>query len=200
MSGEFPISLDPENISIRSDIDSVQSISQSGKRYSRVLGGHLWRLSITLPELTRREGQLLYSFLLSQRGTHDTFTILVNGFRTPIGNNAGQSPTYSGYTNDNKITAANFGSSIQDAVVAGDLFTIAGSEKVYMITEDADSDGSGNCNLKFHPEIVQIPAGGAAITFSDVRMTVALDGQFPPLVKSGFFCQQYKFDVIEAIA
>lgn len=200
MSGEFPVTIDPENISLRSTRDSVQSFSLSGKRNSRLIGGHLWRLSVTLPELTRREGQLVYSFLLSQKGTHDTFTILINGFRTPIGSNAGASPTYSGYTNDNQITAANFGSSVQDCVVAGDIFTFAGDEKVYMITDDADSDGSGNCVLKFEPELIQIPSGGAAITFSDVKMTVSLDRDFPPLVRSGFFCAPYTFNLIEALA
>lgn len=198
MSGEFPFLIAPSSITISSEFDVVQSFSQSKRRYSRITGGHLWRLSIDLPEMTREEYRNVYAFLQAQFGTHDTFLITMQGFLAPLGN-VGGTPLVKEVTNDNVIVCSGFTNDVQDAVRAGDLFTIAGDEKVYMCVLDTDSDAIGDVVILFQPGLTQLPSTGDAITFNNVKMNVALDGSFPSLKRNGYTAS-YSFNCVEVIA
>lgn len=198
MSGEFPIVIDPSAISLTSEFDVVQSFSISRRRYSRITGGHLWRLAIELPEMTREQYRQVYGFLMGQFGTHDTFTIYLQGWLTPMGN-VGGTPVISAVESSNKIIGSGFTASIQDAVRAGDIFTIEGDEKVYMCVLDADSSAGGLVDLYFQPPLKQIPSSGDTLTFTNVKMTVALYDSFPALKRNGLTAS-YSFNCVEALS
>lgn len=82
---------------------------------------------------------------------------------------------------------------------AGDIINIAGQTKVYLVTADANSDGSGNVTLPIYPPLISSPANNSAITSTDVKYTVSLSGDIqeysvrPPLLYG------YEVSFIEAV-
>ena len=87
---------------------------------------------------------------------------------------------------------------------AGDMFTIAGVDKVYTLTADGDvSGGSTNATLAISPDLVSSPADNAVVTFislnregagrtrfseynfSGTRKVAIVDGANPPALYDG---------------
>ena len=89
--------------------------------------------------------------------------------------------------------------SITGWMKAGDIFSLAGSTKVYMLVEDANTDGAGATTLTFEPPIITAPADTEALTVSNVAFTVSFsnDSQIyniEPGIEFGF-----SIDMIEAL-
>lgn len=59
---------------------------------------------------------------------------------------------------------------------AGDLLVLAGHTKVYLVTDDVDTDGSGVAAVPIEPPLVESPADGEALTLTDVPFTVGRVG------------------------
>ena len=57
---------------------------------------------------------------------------------------------------------------------AGDFLKFANHDKVYTVTADAISDGSGDETISIEPALVTSPANDSAITYTSVPFTVAL--------------------------
>lgn len=82
---------------------------------------------------------------------------------------------------------------------AGDLFTVAGDTKVYILTADVDSDASSTATLTFEPALVTSPANNAAITWQDVAFTMRLANDLQQYnVGLGPF-YNFELDLIEAL-
>lgn len=54
----------------------------------------------------------------------------------------------------------------------GDVLVLPGHTKVYMVTADVDSDGSGNVAIPITPPLVASPADNETLTLTDVPLTV----------------------------
>ena len=52
----------------------------------------------------------------------------------------------------------------------------AGNDKVYMITSDIQSNGSGQATLPIEPALVASPANDEAVVAENIPFTVALTG------------------------
>lgn len=94
------------------------------------------------------------------------------GTGTPVVNGASQ-------TGDT-LAIDGWGASQSNVMRAGDVFTVAGDNAVYMVGEDADSNGSGEVTLNISPALRVSPADGAALTISGVtfRATCLNRSQF----------------------
>lgn len=198
MSGQFPTSVIISGVEIRSVQSVFNSRSLSGKRQSRLGSGHIWEMEIEIEDMLRDEFAPLWGFVLKQKGSYDTFTIIIPGHQTPRGSWSG-APVYSSTTNDNTIVAGGFTPDDTDVVKAGDFFTFAGITKVYCVTEDADADVSGNANVKFEPPLISTPGGSAAITSSNVAMTVELDENALRFRRTGIIYSGIKLRMTEAL-
>lgn len=197
MSGQLSTTFEIANIDLSSEQRVFRSRSLSGKRFSRLGEYHLWRLKVTFNQLTPNEARPLMAFLNSQRGGYETFTIIPDSLKTPRGNWG--TITVSSVTNDSTLVLTGFSLNDSDAVKAGDVFTIAGGTKVYMVNADASSDGSGNATVTFDPELVSTPSGGAAVTHTNVAFTVEMDKEVISWRRSGYFYDQFTIDLIEAM-
>lgn len=76
----------------------------------------------------------------------------------------------------NAINVTGFPLSTSDVLVAGDMVSISGIQKVFKVTETVSSDGSGNAVLNITPSIFvgEEPASGAAVTLTDVTMNAII--------------------------
>ena len=192
MSGQFPTGIEFSSV----ELDSVETVltskSQSGVRQSRLIGGHLWVIQLSTNPMLKSEFNPLYAFMMRQKGAHESFTIELPGHEALGAING--TPTWTSTTDDNTIVTSGWANSIADQVKEGDLFTIAGSIKVYMVTADASSDGSGNATLSFYPALRDTPSASAALTFANVNFTVSLDRKTIGYRRSGLM---YSLDALE---
>lgn len=198
MSGQLSTTFEMASITLSTEYNIFRSRSLSGKRFAREGEYHLWRLKATFNQMLPSEVRPLMAFLNSQRGGYETFTIIPQGLANPIGNWG--TITVSSVTDDNTIVMAGFSNNDSDAVKAGDIFTIAGDTKVYMVNADATSDGSGNATVNFDPDLNTTPSGGAAVTHTNVAFTVELDKTNISWTRDGYYYQGFSIDMIEALA
>lgn len=198
MSGELSTTFEMASVELISEQRTYNSRSISGKRFARLGEYQLWRIRCTFNVLSRAELGPLMGFLMRQRGKYETFTIKPKGYDNPLGNWG--TITVSSVTNDNTIVMAGFSNSDNDAVKAGDVFTIEGDTKVYMVTDNAASDGSGNCTVTFEPALVVTPSGGEAVTHTAVSFTVELDDSNISYKRGGLLYDGFQIDLIEALS
>ena len=82
---------------------------------------------------------------------------------------------------------------------AGDVFTISGHNKVYMLTADVNVDAKKSAIITFQPDLIATPADGATITINNVPFTMMLSSDTQSYkAKPGMFFS-YSLDMEEAI-
>ncbi|NVO07730.1 MAG: hypothetical protein HXX19_18220 [Rhodoferax sp.] len=150
------------------------SVAHSLKRQARSSGAQRWSLSFRYGQLSRAVMMQFYAFLLSVRGQSDTFTTVLPGHTAPLGSWAG-TPLVSGASQTgNSINLQGFTASQTGVAKAGDLLQFSGHTKVYMVTADANSSGTGTATLNIQPALLMSPANLESIVTSYVPFTVAL--------------------------
>jgi hypothetical protein len=174
MSGTFPTSPVPADIKVSSFSPTLVSQTQSLKRQVRRRGGQRWAFEVTFPPMTRSEFAPVYAFCIAQRGQYETFTFVPPVVSIPQGTATG-TPLVNGAQSagDNTIVTDGWSNSIT-ALKAGDFLKFSGHNKVYMVTADATSDGSGNATLTIEPPLLASVADDEPLTVSNVPFTVAL--------------------------
>lgn len=114
-------------------------------------------------------------FLAAQQGAFEAFAFIHPTKKTPRGLATG-TPVVSGAAQVGaSLLTSGWTASVTGIMKAGDIIGVAGQTKVYMVTADANSNGSGVATLIVSPPLMQSPANAAAIVTSNVPFTVALD-------------------------
>lgn len=176
MSGTYPATPAFAGMKFTSWQPTLVSLSHSLVRQARSRGGaQRWAIEAEYPpNLSRAELAPILAFALAQRGQYEIFTLIppalwstARGIATgtPLVNGAGQS----GRTINTKGWSAN----ITGILLMGDFIKFAGHDKVYLVTADANSDGSGNAAIVIEPAIMSSPANNAAITVANVPFSVS---------------------------
>ena len=111
--------------------------------------------------------------MVKQRGRYESFTIVPAVISTGQGSPAG-TPLVNGASQTGRSLVTDGWNASIAIFKAGDYLKEAGSDKVYMVTADVSSDGSGDATISIEPALVSSPADGAAISHSSVPFTVAL--------------------------
>jgi hypothetical protein len=174
--GALPTSVLPSSVTLRSVQPTRTSVAHSLKRTVRTRGAQRWGMRLSWSVLNRAYLSALYAFLLAQRGQTDTFTATLAGHIAPQGTWLG-SPVVNGAGQTGRSVALRgFTASQAAAVKAGDLLKFAGHTKVYMVTTDAASDGTGLATLTIEPQLIATIADAEALVYSSVPFTVALAG------------------------
>jgi len=174
MSGSFPTSPAPNSVQVRSFEPTLVSVSNSLKRQTRSRGTQRWLMSVNYSPMTRANFAPLYAFSMKQKGQFDSFTFTPPVISTTQGQSS-ESPVVNGALAVGVSSAAIDGltASTSDILKAGDFFKFSGHTKVYMATDDMDSDGSGAATLNFAPALVNAVANDETLTISAVPFTVA---------------------------
>lgn len=174
MSGTFPVSPAPRSIKLSSFTPTLISVTHSLKRQVRRRGGQQWALELEFAPMTRDQFAPIYAFAMAQRGQYETFTYTPPVIGTPRGA-VGGSPLANGAHSAGDNTIATDGWPASTVVFkAGDFVKFAGHNKVYMVTGDATSNGSGAVTLTIEPPLNTALADNEAITATAVPFTVAM--------------------------
>jgi len=190
MSGTFPSIPALAGLKIVSSTPTFVSTAHSLKRQVRSRGGHRWLLEGEYPAMTRDEFAPVYAFAVAQRGRYETFTFVLPGLAAPRGSIPGTPVVDGADQTGRSIDTKGWTASQSGILKAGDFIKFNGSAKVYMVTADADSDGSGNATLSIEPALVTSPGDEEALVVEDVPFTCAFASDIaetsvsPPLLFS----------------
>lgn len=199
MSGTFPSTPAPSKLTVTASFGTLQDRTPSGRRNVRQLGAHLWELACVFPDTMGRDQFMpIMGFLMEQEGRFETFTFLAPGLAEPRGAATG-TPLVNGATQTGKTLVTDGWAINTLQMRIGDIFKLTGSPKVYMVTQEATSDGSGNLTLNFRPGLIVSPADGENLVVTSVPFTVQLKEDRIAYDVSGPLLYQKTVEMIEAI-
>ena len=174
MAGTFPSSPAASDVSVQSIEPTLVSVAISLKRQVRSRGGQRWLLNASFPPMTRAQFAPIYAFAVKQKGQYETFTYVPPTISTTRGD-SGESPVVDGAISSGATSASIDGltASTSNILRSGDFIKFSDHAKVYMVTDDMSSDGSGDATLSFHPTAVQDIADDSTVTIASVPFTVS---------------------------
>ena len=82
---------------------------------------------------------------------------------------------------------------------AGDFIKFSDHTKVYMVTEDVTSDGSGEATLNFHPAAVQAIATNSTISIASVPFNVSFQDDVREFGTNYSNLYSYEIALIEVV-
>jgi len=122
-----------------------------------------------------------FAFIVQQDGQVESFTIVPPTISSTRGTASG-TITVANVTSESPSMSLASGSSAigvtggTGTLKKGDLIKFSNHDKVYMITEDVDLDGSTVDQIQFYPPLTTaMTGGGQTITYNDVPITVYMD-------------------------
>jgi len=198
MSGTYPTTPKPSSIDVSSIEPNFVSVSSNLKRQVRSRGAQRWAFRVNYPPMKRDEFAPIYSFSLQQRGQYETF----NWVPEVIGVTQGiktESPVVDGAVAIGLRTCSIDGltASTNNILKAGDFIKFSGHSKIYMVTSDVNSDGSGDATLNFSPALSTAVANNETITINNVPFVVAFNTDLTSYnIGLSDFCS-YSIELIE---
>ena len=176
MSGSFPTTIGFASMKFSSYQPTLISVAHSLARQARSRGGaQRWGIEATYPpNLSRAELAPIIAFALLQRGQWDTFTLVPPALWSTARGIATGTPKIKGASQSGRSIATDGWTASQTGILkAGDFIKFSGHTKVYMVTGDATSNGSGEATIVIEPALLATPADNEDIVVSSVPFTVA---------------------------
>lgn len=188
MSGTFPTTINIPRVELENDRGNARTDSQAFTRSVRQrLGAQRWAAKVNFETLTETEIAKVVGFLAKQSGSFGKFQFTLTGYPSPQGVATG-TPVVNGASQTGKsVDTSGWTASTTGILLASSAMVFAGHTKVYMLTDDADSDGSGDATLNIEPELLASPADSAAITINNVQMTVEIPDKWKWAIRPGIF-------------
>ena len=181
MSGTFPISAGFETLDFQSNTNSRVTVSVSGKTQRIKTGSQFWSFKLKSSAMSRDDMMSDFAFIVQQDGQVESFTIVPPTISSTRGTASG-TITVANVTSESPSMSLASGSSAigvtggTGTLKKGDLIKFSNHDKVYMITEDVDLDGSTVDQIQFYPPLTTaMTGGGQTITYNDVPITVYMD-------------------------
>jgi len=180
MSGTFPISAGFQTLDFQSNTNSRVTVSVSGKTQRIKTGAQFWSFKLKSPAMTREDMMADFAFIVQQDGQVESFTIVPPTISSTRGTASG-TITVANVTSESPLISLASGSSAigvtggTGTLKKGDLIKFSNHDKVYMVTEDVDLDGSTVDQIQFYPPLTTaLTGGGQTITYTDVPIKVYL--------------------------
>lgn len=173
----------------------------SGRVVRATNGTTIWSGTLVFPVMDLLEFRPIQAFIARTQGALNDFDVVIPLVSESQSTNASSvSATVDGAhsAGDTTIdvdTNVNNGNVLK----AGDVIRFANHTKVYMVTADANTDGSGNVTVNIQPSLVQNLTNSESITTNNVpfRMILSNDAQEFAYRTDGLVA--YEIDVEEAI-
>lgn len=196
---DFPSSPGFATTDLQSNQPEYSPVGDSGKRQTRILGGHLWKAKVNFPRLLRTTIAPVLGFIAKQRGA--SFTIAIQPYDNASGTISGTVLTVgAGAVGDTTVSIDGAGST--DTMLAGDCFTLSGhtNKKVYMVTADTTASGGAFTALPITPPLIEVYGDGETFNFDGVEFTMAVDGPIKPFKTSAPALSAFSINLIEHLS
>lgn len=144
------------------------------------LQGQRWRATWTLPPMTKADAAPWIAFFLQLKGRLNTFTASDPDWQANLGAWSGTPLVKGASQTGNSLIIDGCTNSITGWGKAGDYFNV--NSKLYRLTADCNTNGSGETTLVFEPPIYVAPADNAPITKNpatvEMRLMSDSDGEW----------------------
>ena len=192
MSGTYPTTPIFSTIGFRSVNYNLSSQSISGRTQVRNIGGQRFEFSAQYTRMTRSEFAPILVFTMAQRGSAETFTIVLPQISNKSGDASG-TILVNGAADIGATTVGVDG--VTGTLKAGDMVKFANHSKVYMLT----ADRAGNGNISIQPALRVAVPNDNAVTFDSVPFTVRLNNDVQEFNLGSASLVDYEIDMIEAV-
>lgn len=173
MSGTFPTTTAPDAVRLRSTTPTLVSTAHSLQRQVRSRGGQRWGFGLDYHNRERATLSELIAFALAQDGQYGTFTFVAPVLSLPQSVVSG-TPLVNGAHSAGATSIAIDGLALSATVMkAGEFLKSGGHAKVYMLTADLITNGSGQATASIKPSLYASLADNEALTVSSVPFKMA---------------------------
>ena len=198
MSGALPTSPEFNALSFQDEVNTLISLSDSGRRFARQIDNQRWKFTCRYVNLTRAEFAPIFAFITKQRGSKETFTISPPNLKNALGSETTTISVNGAHTaGDNTIAIDGFNADAAGSLKAGDWITFAGHTKVYQVVSDV-TPSSNAATVTIEPPIIEALANNEVVTYDSVAFTVYLTSTVQSYSMGINNLYNYEFDVSEA--
>ena len=198
MSGQLPTSPVFNAMNFKSEVNTLISISDSGRRFARQIDNQKWKFTCKYTHLTRAEFAPILAFITKQKGQKETFTVIPPTISDAQGSETTTISVNGAHTaGDNTIAIDGFNADSAGSLKAGDFIKFSGHTKVYMVVADV-TPSSNAATVTIEPAIVENLSNDETVTYDDVPFTVYLESSVQQYSLGINDLYNYDFDVCEA--
>ena len=198
MSGALPTSPEFNALSFKDEVNTLISISDSGRRFARQIDNQRWKFTCRYVNLSRAEFAPIFAFITKQRGSKETFTISPPNLKNALGSETTTISVNGAHTaGDNTIAIDGFNADSAGSLKAGDFLKFASHTKVYQVVSDV-TPSSNAATVTIEPPIIEALANDSTVTYDAVPFTVYLTSSVQSYSMGINNLYNYEFDVCEA--
>ena len=198
MSGALPTSPEFNALSFKDEVNTLISLSDSGRRFARQIDNQRWKFTCRYVNLTRAEFAPIFAFITKQRGSKETFTISPPNLKNALGSETTTISVNGALTaGDNTIAIDGFNADAAGSLLAGDWISFSGHTKVYQVVSDV-TPSSNAATVSISPPIIEALANNEVVTYDSVAFTVYLTSTVQSYSMGINNLYNYEFDVSEA--
>ena len=198
MSGALPTSPEFNALSFKDEVNTLVSISDSGRRFARQIDNQRWKFTCRYVNLSRAEFAPIFAFITKQRGSKETFTITPPNLKNALGSETTTISVNGVHAvGDNTIAIDGFNADSAGSLKAGDFLKFASHTKIYMVVADV-TPSSNAATVTIEPPLIEALADDSTVTYDDVSFTVYLEGTVQTYDLGINDLYNYEFDVCEA--
>ena len=198
MSGALPTSPEFNALSFKDEVNTLISVSDSGRRFARQIDNQRWKFTCRYVNLTRAEFAPIFAFITKQRGSKETFTISPPNLKNALGSETTTISVNGAHTaGDNTIAIDGFNADAAGSLKAGDFLKFASHTKVYQVVSDV-TPSSNAATVTIEPPIIEALANDSTVTYDSVAFTVYLTSSVQSYSMGINNLYNYEFDVCEA--
>ena len=198
MSGALPTTPVFNAMNFKDESNTLISISDSGRRFSRKIDNQRWKFTCKYVNLSRAEFAPILAFITKQRGAKETFTVSPPKIKDALGSETTTISVNGVHAvGDNTIAIDGFNADSAGSLKAGDFLKFASHTKVYMGVSDV-TPSSNAATVTIEPPLIEALADDSTVTYDDVTFTVYLEGTVQTYDLGFNDLYNYEFDVCEA--
>ena len=198
MSGALPTSPEFNALSFQDEVNTLISVSDSGRRFARQIDNQRWKFTCKYVNLSRVEFAPIFAFITKQRGSKETFTITPPNLKNALGSETTTISVNGSHTaGDTTIAIDGFNSDTAGSLKAGDFLKFASHTKVYQVVSDV-TPSSNAATVTIEPPIIEALADDSTVTYDAVPFTVYLTSSVQSYSMGINNLYNYEFDVCEA--
>lgn len=179
--GNFPTSTGFRSINFQQNTITKQTKTQSGRSIRSTNATTLWSGSLTFPTMTQEEFRPVLAFVALAQGSLNEFDVILPDVSVSLSSGSAVSSKSVNGDHTAGDTTIDISTTLtsQNLLKAGDVVRFENHTKVYMVTSDINTDGSGNATLNIQPALVENLTNGEDITLTNVpfRMIITNDIQ-----------------------
>ncbi len=198
MSGQLPTSPVFNAMNFKSEVNTLISVSDSGRRFARQIDNQRWKFTCSYKLLTRAEFAPILAFITKQKGQKETFTVIPPKIKDALGSETTTISVNGSHTaGDSTIAIDGFNADSAGSLKAGDFIKFQNHTKIYMVVADV-TPSSNAATVTIEPPLIEALANDETVTYDNVPFTVYLESSVQQYSLGINDLYNYDFDVCEA--